>query len=170
VPLGELLKTYFEDVGIRTTLDVIDTNLLGQRMNANQLMATIHWSDGPLWASGISQDYLPNAKGQWAPMSYQYWVTNGASGRQPPAYIQEFFDAHVARKAVPPGTAEGQALWAEVENWFANHYATIWPAGRITKPQLYNCDLRNVPKEGYTEDRALDYGMEQLFYVNPENH
>jgi peptide/nickel transport system substrate-binding protein len=170
VPLGELLKTYFEAVGIRTTFDVIEGDLFDERMNANELMATIHWSDGPIWASGISQDYTPQNKGHWAPMSYQYWVSNGASGRQPPAYIQEFFDLHVARKVVPPGTPEGQAAWAEVENWFATNYATIWPTGKITKPELYNCDLRNVPKEGYTEDRALDYGMEQLFYVNPEAH
>ncbi len=166
--LGELLKVYFENVGIRTTLDVIGNDLFNQRMDGNELMATIHWSDEPIWGPGISEDYLPGAKGRWAPMSARYFNTNGESGRKPPAYLQEFFDLHVARKAVPPGTAEGQARYAAMVEWFANHYATIWPVGRMTVPTVYNADLGNVVKEGYTDDRALDYGMEQLFFKTPQ--
>ncbi len=101
--LGELLKVYFEDVGIRTTLDVIGNDLFTQRMQGNELMATIHWSDEPIWGPGISEDYLPRAKGEWAPMSGLYFNTDGASGRQPPPHIQEFFDLHVARaRPFPP--------------------------------------------------------------------
>jgi peptide/nickel transport system substrate-binding protein len=166
--LGELLKVYFEDVGVRTTLDVIGDDLFTQRMQGNELMATIHWSDEPIWGPGISEDYLPNAKGNWAPMSGLYFNTNGASGRQPPAYLQEFFDLHVARKAVPPESPEGEALYANLETWFAEHYVTIWPVGRMTDPTVYNADLGNVIKEGYTDDRALDYGMEQIFFRTPQ--
>ena len=35
---------------------------------------------------------------------------------------------------------------------------------RVGVPTVYNADLGNVIKEGYPFDRALDYGMEQLFY------
>jgi len=167
--LGELLKVYFENVGIRTTLDVIGDDLFGQRMQGNELMATIHWSDEPIWGPGISEDYLPGAKGNWAPESARYFNTNGEAGREPPAYLQEFFDLHVARKAVPPESPEGAALYAKLEKWFAEHYATIWPVGRMTDPTVYNADLGNVIKEGYTDDRALDYGMEQLFYRTPQD-
>jgi peptide/nickel transport system substrate-binding protein len=166
--LGELLKVYFEDVGIRTTLDVIGDDLFTQRMQGNELMATIHWSDEPIWGPGISEDYLPRAKGHWAPMSGLYFNTEGTSGRQPPPYIQEFFDLHVARKAVPPGTPEGEAAYAAMINWFAENYATIWPVGKMTDPTVYNLDLGNVIKEGYTDDRALDYGMEQVFFKTPQ--
>jgi peptide/nickel transport system substrate-binding protein len=166
--LGELLKVYFEDVGIRTTLDVIGNDLFTQRMQGNELMATIHWSDEPIWGPGISEDYLPRAKGHWAPMSGLYFNTDGASGRQPPPHIQEFFDLHVARKAVPPGTPEGQAAYEAMINWFAENYATIWPVGKMTVPTVYNLDLGNVIKEGYTDDRALDYGMEQIFFKTPQ--
>ena len=162
--LGELLKAYFEQVGLRTTLDVIGSQLFGQRMNANQLMATIHWSDEPIWGPGISEDYWPSSKGNWAPMSEQYFATNGDSGRHPPDYLQKFFDLHVARKVVPPQSPEGEALFADLVNWFSHHYATIWPVGRMTVPTVYNADLGNVIKAGYPFDRALDYGMEQLFF------
>lgn len=166
--LGELLKVYFEEVGIRTTLDVIGNDLFGERMDANELMATIHWSDEPIWAPGISEDYCPGCKGHWAPMSQQYFVSNGESGREPPAYLQEYFDIHTARKAVPPQTAEGEELYANLVTWFSEHYATIWPVGRMTVPTLYNADLGNVINEGYPYDRALDYGMEQLFFKTPQ--
>ncbi|MEM7029827.1 MAG: ABC transporter substrate-binding protein [Chloroflexota bacterium] len=166
--LGELLKVYFENVGVRTTFDVVGNQLFGERRRANELMATIHWSDEPIWAPGISEDYCPRCKGSWAPMSQTYFLTNGESGRQPPAYLQEYFDIHTARKLVPPQTPEGEALYAELEEWFANHYATIWPVGRMTVPTVYNSDLGNVIKEGYPHDRALDYGMEQLFYRTPQ--
>lgn len=166
--LGELLKNYFENVGIRTTLDVIGSSLFGQRMNGNELMATIHWSDEPIWAPGISEDYWPGFKGHWAPMSEMYFNTNGESGRQPPPYLQEFFDLHVARKVVPPQSKVGEALYADLVHWFSQHYVTIWPVGRMTVPTVYNADLGNVIKDGYPFDRALDYGMEQLFFKVPQ--
>ena len=166
--LGELLKSYFENVGIRTTLDVIGSSLFGQRMNGNELMATIHWSDEPIWAPGISEDYWPGFKGHWAPMSEMYFNTNGESGRKPPPYLQEFFDLHVARKVVPPQSEAGEALYADLVDWFSQHYVTIWPVGRMRVPSVYNADLGNVIKDGYPFDRALDYGMEQLFFKTPQ--
>lgn len=166
--LGELLKNYFENVGIRTTLDVIGSSLFGQRMNGNELMATIHWSDEPIWAPGISEDYWPGFKGHWAPMSEMYFNTNGEFGRKPPAYLQEFFDLHVGRKVVPPQSEAGEALYADLVDWFSQHYVTIWPVGRMTVPTVYNADLGNVIKDGYPFDRALDYGMEQLFFKTPQ--
>ena len=162
--LGELLKSYFEQIELRTTLDVIGDRLFSQRMNANQLMATIHWSDEPIWGPGISEDYWPSSKGNWAPMSAQYFTTNGDSGRQPPVYLKKFFDLHVARKVVPPQSPAGEALFEDLVNWFSSHYVTIWPVGRMTVPTVYNADLGNVIKNGYPFDRALDYGMEQLFF------
>ena len=158
--LGELLKSYFENVGIRTTLDVIGNSLFGQRMNGNELMATIHWSDEPIWAPGISEDYWPGFKGHWAPMSEMYFNTNGESGRKPPPYLQEFFDLHIARKVVPPQSEIGEALYADLVDWFSQHYVTIWPVGRMTVPTVYNADLGNVIKDGYPFDRAsgLRYG------------
>ncbi|MEZ4712443.1 MAG: ABC transporter substrate-binding protein [Caldilineaceae bacterium] len=167
--LGELLKVYFENVGIRTTFDVIGNDLFGQRMDANELMATIHWSDEPIWAPGISEDYCPDCKGHWAPMSQQWFLSNGESGREPPDYLKEYFELHTARKVVPPQSPEGEELYANLMNWFAEHYATIWPVGRMTVPTLYNADLGNVIKEGYPYDRALDYGMEQLFFKTPQD-
>ena len=162
-PLGELLKSYIEAVGIRTSLTLVSDDLFSQRLGNNECMATIHWSDGPIWAPMISIDYMPNHKGQWGPASYQYWSTNGAKGRKPPAYIQEFFDIHESRYAVPPGTPEGEAAYQRLTDWFAAHYATIWPTGTITKPEVFSARLGNTVKEGYATDRALDYCMEQIF-------
>src|SRR5262245_21882567 len=63
VGMGELMKNYLDAVGVRATLNVVSDVLFGQRMNDNQAMATIHWSDGPIWAPGLSEDYVPYWKG-----------------------------------------------------------------------------------------------------------
>lgn len=162
---GELLKTYFEAVGVKTRFDLIENSLFSERMAANELMATIHWSDEPIWAPGISQDYCPyTCKGNWAPASGLYVATQGESGREPPAYIQEYFDLDIARKAFPPESEEGVAMFQQLMDWYAAHYPIIFLTGKITKPTVYNSDLGNVIKEGYTDDRALDYNMDQLFF------
>ena len=162
---GELLRAYFEDAGLRTRVDIIESTLWNQRMQGNELMATIHWSDEPIWAPGISQDYCPYlCKGHWGPASGLYIATNGASGREPPAYIQKFFDLDSARKAYPPESEQGAAMFQELMDWFGEHYAIIFLTGKMTVPTLYNADLGNVIKEGYPFDRALDYGMEQIFF------
>jgi len=162
-PLGELLTSYLQDVGIRTSLTLVSDDLFTQRLNNNEVQAAIHWSDGPIWEPMISIDYMPNHKGQWAPACYEYWSTNGAGGRQPPAYIQEFFEIHESRYAVPPGTPEADAAYQRLTDWFATHYATIWPTGTITKPEVFSARLGNTVKEGYATDRGLDYCMEQVF-------
>lgn len=164
IALGELLKSYIEAVGIRTNLNVIADDLFGQRTAANEHMAAIHWSDGPMWPSMISIDYVPGWKGTWGPASFEWWTSSGQTGREPPAYIKEFFEIHESRYAVPPGSPEGEAAFQRLKDWFASHYATIWPTGTITKPEVFNAKLGNVAKEGYTNDRALDYCMEQVFF------
>jgi len=163
VALGELLKSYLDNVGIRTTLSIVANDLFGQRMTANECMATIHWSDGPIWAPMISTDYMPGSKGNWAPKCHQYWTSNGTAGRQPPAYLQKFFDIHELRYTVPPGSPEGEAAYQQLVDWFATNYPFIWPTGTITKPEVFSGRIGNVVKEGYATDRALDYCMEQVF-------
>ncbi len=100
--------------------------------------------------SGISQDYWPRSKGAWAPASALYAETAGESGRQPPAYLQEFFDIHTARKAVPPESPEGAELWQQLLDYFARNYVMIWPVGWIG-----NIVLRGDFGSSFTYKRAV---------------
>ena len=126
--LGELLKNYFESVGIRTTLDVIGNSLFGQRMNGNELMATIHWSDEPIWAPGISEDYWPGFKGHWAPMSEMYFNTKRRIWTETlrPTCKSSSTYTWLGRSFHPQSEAGGSTLRRPRANGFRKHYVTIW--------------------------------------------
>ena len=162
--VGELMKEYFEDVGVRTSFTVLGREIWNQRQANNEHMTTILWADRPIWAPGISEDFGPYAKGRWANQSYLYYNTGGETGRKPPPHMEEYFELVEAWKVYPPQSPQGEAAFADLMDWFSRNYTAIWPTGSMTVPTVYNADLGNVVKEGYPFDRALDYGMEQLFY------
>ena len=162
--VGELMKQYFEEIGVRTSFTVLGNQIWNQRQANNEHMATVHWSDRPIWAPGISEDFGPYAKGDWANQSWLYYRSGGETGRKPPAYMEEYFDLWEAWKVYPPQSPQGEAAFANLMDWFSRNYVSIWPTGSMTVPTVYNADLGNVIKEGYPFDRALDYGMEQLFF------
>lgn len=164
IPLAELLKEYFEAVGIRTRIDSMGIDLSTQRIDANEHMASIHWNDGPIWRSGISIDYHPGTKGGWAEASWQYYITAGRIGRRPPAYIQEFFDIHSARREFPPESPEGLELFEQLRTWFGHNLVFILPTEHQVKPAVFSRRLGNVVKDGFPYDRAGDREMKQLFF------
>ena len=170
IPLGELLKIYFEKVGVRTTVDLIGFSLWNEKMNSSQHQAVLMWSDRGIWPSGISEDFGPHAKGKWAAQSDLWMKTGGKEGRKPPAYLTEYFDLVAKWKRNPPQSPKGEKTYNELMDWFGRNYVTIWPTGSMTVPTIFNADLGNVVKTDiYPYDRALDYGMEQLFYKSKKN-
>ena len=119
VPVAELLKQQLEKVGIRVDIEAVTASLFDQRKTSNEIMASLLWNDGPAWASGISEDYLPNDKGPWSPATWQYFTSGGKKGRKPPANIEEFYKLHTERKKYPPESPEGQQAFQKLMQWIA---------------------------------------------------
>jgi len=163
IPMAELLKEYYQAVGIRTTIEQMGLKIWFQRKDNNQIMASIHWNDGPIWSSGISSDYMPNYKGPWAPASQFYYDQDGRTGRKPPKYLQEFFDIHTARKQYPAQSKEGKKLYQDLMNWFSENYVMIYPLENVKKPNIISNRLGNIPKEGYPYGLDIAYSLEQIF-------
>jgi peptide/nickel transport system substrate-binding protein len=149
IDTAQMISQYLQAVGLNVDAQAIDGGIFDPKVQNNEYQMTIFWHDAPAWASGISQDYWPGWKGGWAPKSALYIDTNGEQGREPPAYIQEFFDIHVARKAFAPGSAEGEAKFAELLQYFSDTNVMVWPAGDIVQPFLVSNDIGNGPNEGY---------------------
>lgn len=147
-PVAELLKEQIEAVGIRVDIERIEEALFNQRLQANEVMASMFWNDGNGWGSGISEDYLPAAKGGWSPLTWLSFVTQGQEGRTPPTYIQEFYDLHTARKEFPPQSPEGQEVFAQMMQWFEENYVFIPTTGLKITPNIVDVRLRNVQNEG----------------------
>jgi peptide/nickel transport system substrate-binding protein len=144
----ELLKEQLGQVGIRVEIDNVAPQLFDQRKSSNEIMASILWNDGPAWFSGISEDYLPNHKGPWSPATWLYFTSGGEQGREPPAYIQEFYDLHTERKKFPPQSPEGEEIFQQMMQWIEDHYVMIPTAGAKVSPNVVGAKLRNVPNEG----------------------
>ena len=161
-PVAELLKEQIQKAGLHVELEVVDGTLWDQRRAANEVMASIKWNDGTAWATGISEDYLPNHKGPWSPMTWLYFTTDGKEGRKPPEYIQEFYDLHASRKAYPPESDKGLEIYNNLFQWMSDHYVMIPTTGLQVKPNSVDARLQNVPNEGAPYD--LDV------YINAEGY
>ena len=150
VDVSFMISQYLQKIGIDATARQVAPSIFDERITNNEFMMTVMWNDTPGHPSGISQDYWPGWKGGWAPASAEYMDTAGDSGREPPEYIQSFFDIHTSRKSVPPGSEEGKALYQQLTDWFAENYVMVWPVGSIVQPAILSNDLGNVPTEdGY---------------------
>jgi peptide/nickel transport system substrate-binding protein len=146
-PVLDLLKQQLNKVGIRVDIETVAASLFDERKEANQIMASILWNDGPAWGYGISEDYLPNHKGPWSPMTWQYFTSGGKKGRKPPAYLEEFYKLHTERKKYPPESPEGQKVFQQMMQWIENHYVMIPTAGAKVSANVVGVNLRNVPNE-----------------------
>jgi len=162
VPTAELLESYFEAVGIRTSIKVIQENLWNQLASANEIMAVIMWADEPMWPGGISRDYQPNAKGRWAEQSWTYFNSGGKSGRKPPQYLQEFFKLDMARNEFAPGSPEGEAAYKRLMEWFSNNLVYIFPTQKLAAIRILSNRLGNIPKQNLPWDR-IDQSFIQLY-------
>ena len=149
IDLSQLVAQFLHAVGINASAKQVAPQIWREELLNNEYPMTVMWNDIPGHPSGISQDYWPRAKGAWAPASALYAETAGERGRQPPPYMQEFFDIHTARKAVPPESPEGAELWRQLLDYFARNYVMIWPVGSIVQPNIFSRELRNVPGDGY---------------------
>ena len=149
IDVALLISQYLQAIGINATAKQVAPQIFHEKGRNNEYMMTVMWNDQPGHASGISEDYWPRGKGDWAPASGEYINTAGKQGREPPAYLQEFFDIHIERKSVPTMSPEGERLWAKLQQWFADNYVMIWPVGSITQPNIVGNDLKNIPGDGY---------------------
>jgi len=163
INIAELLKEHFEEVGIRTDIDVMGLDIFYERKDGNELQTTLQWNDRPIWPSGMSVDYMPNFKGPWAPECQNYYFTGGDLGRQPPEDIQEFFDIHTARKKYPAESEEGMELYQQLEDWFSENLVMIYPLSGLETPNIVTNRMGNVHKEGATHDNDIQYSLPQIF-------
>ena len=165
-PVAELLKAQIQKSGLHVEIEVVDANLWGQRLTANQISASIHWNDGPGWVGGISEDYLPEHKGPWSPLTYLYFTSNGKQGRKPPAYIQQFYDLYTAHKQYPPESDKGAAIFKQMLDWMYGNYVMIPTVGPQVKPALVDAKLQNVPNDGSPFDLDVYINVEGYWFAN----
>jgi len=160
VPVTEMVVEYFSDVGIKTTMKVIEGGLLGQRQAANQLHAMVIWDVEPMWRTGGWTDYKPG--NGWCPLWAQWYNTEGQEGEEPPDWVKRIIEISEEMMKVSPATPEDIALFDEL-------YQIIWdqvPWIPITQRSLYpvvvSKKIGNMPHSGF--GIAANLAGEQFFF------
>ncbi len=168
----ELLKHYFEQVGIQTNIRLVDRATLDNTFWSNDHVATTAFDVG-----GISPYLRPDTviplrmvtpwHSQWA----AYYESEGESGVEPPAEIKEMWEHWRALSA----STDTDEIDAEAEAIIGIHVDNQWVLGYTGPvPMLYavSNDIINVPMDGITfadEFRELGHGRPAQFaFVNAE--
>lgn len=163
VPLAELVAEYWKKVGLYTTVHKIDDTLFGQRQEDNTLKATIIWIHYPIWQYAAMDDYLPY--NSWAPLWYQWNVSEGKEGEEPPEEIKQLIDNDGKYKAARLGTPESKAAYDAIVK---SHHDNIWALQVVEHaywPTFFSNRVKNVPTGTKKEEFGIivSYSMEQWY-------
>jgi len=146
VAIMELVKTYWEAVGVRTEVNVADRSLVQQDIESNAIDAVILWSEGgdgmelimaPRW-------FVPIHEHAGYGSAWAYWYNNDPRGIEPPDFAMENIDLY--RELLATGDIQRQK---ELMQQILQNAADIFWAIGISTPldgyAIVNQDMRNIP-------------------------
>jgi len=171
-PTWEMVKTYWEDVGVPTTLKLETNTLESQRAVANQIQVGCHHADRstdllfytePYWYVGITNRGWENTRmSAWA----TWYVTGGEGGEKPSEEQLRLLDIRNRMQATMD-EKERIELGKELLRSQAENLWTIGTVGRTPYVVVVKNNLRNVPETGlYSWDTLFGYPYksEQFFF------
>jgi peptide/nickel transport system substrate-binding protein len=167
---GELIKDYWEKVGIRTNMRILEYSNIGARRDVNEVMIFGYPLDG---VDSVTQRMQTNifggANGGWNFLLSQRWMdTNGAEGEEPTnpdikRFLQTFRD-----KSALSDEAFDRAM-TEALDWCAENVPTIGtfgfvPAPTVVRNGLGNVDAVNVFGFSHPADGTKSHRPEVFFW------
>jgi peptide/nickel transport system substrate-binding protein len=146
VPTCEIVVQHLSEIGLKTTMKVVDPQLRGQRNNSNELMATMERNHFPLWWARATDNWtLGN---EWGRL-WKVWLdTGGRDGEEPPPEVKTLYEYTAKSMAVPPEERD-----AVIDTYMKVLYDNVFFIPTIEeeqRPIIANVELRNVPYGGFT--------------------
>jgi len=162
--VGNLIKTYWGDVGVNMSVKGQDQQFYMQRMRANE-------HDIGVWAIGGSSEpysrqnepirYRPPWHWSSTPLGgplWRQWLdTDGAEGMEPPDIIKELWDVTVEWQAEPFGTDRYNELGSRILQINAENAWLIGTVGLVPRVSIISNKVRNHPTED--DILSIEYGM-----------
>ena len=165
--ISELVKEYWDDVGVRTVLKVQNRELLGTRGGAGETQVYTWVVDGfseYAFISGRGGNYLYSWT--WAPLWQSWWTSDGESGTEPPAEMVEIFAKCESLPSLSPEEAELAAI--EILDAFAENLWMIGTIGYVGKPIIANEKLGNINREAFADNAdtggVRNNWLEEVFF------
>jgi len=168
-PMSELIKDYWEAVGVQVALRPQDRSLNAQRAEANEIEVNV-WHGGgttdAAWPFAIGLvPGLPHKGISWGP-EWGLWKTSrGEEGIEPPAEVKKLYelgDQFLAAETEEEKIALGQQIWQSQ----ADNVWMIGTVGMAPYPVIVKSNLRNIPEQGIFSGDLLwlhGYNPEQFF-------
>jgi len=149
--ISELIKHYWEDVGVKTVVREIQRELYYTRAEANELDVGVWHCD----RAGELVMYQTNATRfvpPWGEMgSGQPWATwyetGGKAGEEPPEVIKKLFNLRDEWLATPFGTEKYRKLGKEIATINVKNLFLIGTVGMAPVPIVVKDELKNVPEK-----------------------
>lgn len=157
-PIAELLTEQMKDIGINFQIKRIDSQLWGQRQNANELQATVFWGHD----QNGDNDRLMGNLSLFGRAWWSWFNTGGTEGVEPPAWVLEAFAMNKARWEAVAGSEEYNALAEQGHQWQQANLPQITIVENVKYPMIASKRLRNVPVAGYAI--AGNFAGEQLWF------
>jgi peptide/nickel transport system substrate-binding protein len=158
VPVADLTAQYMKDIGINMTVRQIDSSLFGERYNANEIQASVHWSHDRGWDNDAVTGSVNRAGRLWQ----VYMATQGDEGEEPPDWIMKAYDIDSRRWQSVSGSPEYMAIVEEGTKWCRDNLPYINYVENVKYPMIVSTKLGNVPQSGFAI--AANFSGEQLFF------
>jgi peptide/nickel transport system substrate-binding protein len=162
----ELVKDYWEAVGISTRVKEVTSDEYRERANANQADVITWKFDGTAGAIIVlnTEMLLPPFGEPFNPgvaYGWEEWVrSDGASGVEPPADVIELYDIVAEFLQNPLGTPESDALGEQIVDIHVNNLWKIGIAGNVQQPIIHHNRLGNFgPFDVVSYDYYRTYPM-----------
>ena len=152
--IHELVKDYWEDIGISTRIKEVTTDEYRERANANQADVLTFLGQGTYAVRIVMDPYilLPPFGSVWNPggaFGWAEWVNSaGATGIEPPEDVLELYEMVAEFLKLELGSPESSKLGREIADVHVNNLWKIGIAGNIQTPVIHHNRLGNfrLPK------------------------
>jgi len=152
-PTLELVKEYWEAVGVQTQLNYMTNTLVAERATANLIQVGIHHADRstdplvftePFWYAPVQVGWEQTT---W-PLYAQWYNSGGAAGEEPPEHVKELIDIFNAMQRTTDEDERVQLLQQLLQRQAENLW-TLGTVGNAPFVIVVQNAVRNVPETGW---------------------
>ncbi len=160
VKMHELIKSYWEDIGIRLDLKEVSSDEYRELGANNELDLTFWKNDNTSGAVIVQTTFMlrPIFGWYWNPGTAYLWhewkQTEGASGMEPPDDVKQLYDLVDEFVQYQLGSAESSRVGKQIVDIHVKNLWKIGIAGNVKTPILHHNNLKNW---GPYPVKAYDY-------------
>ena len=154
VLLNEMVKEYWEAVGVKVQLKEVSSEVYRAHTLTNEQDISLWHNDGTSCPALISD---PNATRLYPPFSlglsqftggpwYDWWLTDGAEGEEPPEDMEHLRELSLQFAAAQPYSDEWMEFGKEITKMHAEYLFTIGTVGDVPWPVIVHNRLGNTPQ------------------------